>query len=153
MNVVQDPIEVNGDIPIGNNLALVGSGSVFCGETYSDSSLAYNTIQKFINSAKSVEDGGKGGFYIGRYEQGNGNVCKKNQLLYTNLTGSQASAQAQLMYNGNEYITSELISSYAWDTALNFICQTNQEGYLLATVSDSDYSNTNFKEIEKTGEC
>ena len=34
-------------------------------------SIAYNQIQGFKDSATS-----HGGFYIGRYEQGTGNVCK-----------------------------------------------------------------------------
>ena len=50
---------------------------------------------------------------------------------------------AESMYSGNQYITSQLISSYAWDTALNYICQTNEEEYLLATTNDSAYGNIN----------
>src|SRR5699024_9206449 len=42
------------------------------GEGYS-SSVAYGTIGKFKSSANKY-----GGFYIGRYEQGTGNVIKKN---------------------------------------------------------------------------
>ena len=59
--------------------------------------------------------------------------------------------QAEAMYSGNSYVTSELISSYAWDTALNYICQTNEEGYLLATTTDSAYGNIGTDNQEKTG--
>ena len=49
---------------------------------------------------------------------------------------------ARMMYTGEDAtVVSELVSSYAWDTALNFICQTNEEGYLLATTKDSTYGN------------
>ncbi len=33
---------------------------------------------------------GNGGFYIGRYEQGTGNVCKKGVELYRNITRNKA---------------------------------------------------------------
>ena len=55
------------------------------------------------------------------------------------------------MYRENEFVTSELISSYAWDTALNFICQTNEEGYLLATTTDKDYGNIRTSSKKQTG--
>ncbi len=55
------------------------------------------------------------------------------------------------MYSGNEFVTSELISSYAWDTALNFICQTNEEGYLLATTKGKAYGNIGTDIRTQTG--
>ena len=55
------------------------------------------------------------------------------------------------MYSGNGYVTSELISSYAWDTALNFICQTNTAGYTLATTASSSYGNINTGSRKNTG--
>ena len=53
------------------------------------------------------------------------------------------------MYSENQYVTSELISSYAWDTALNFICQ--NYGYYLATTTDSKYGNINTNSAKNTG--
>ena len=82
-----------------------------------------------------------GGFYIGRYEQGTGNICKEGVTPYTGINKDPAQEQAEAMYDENIYVTSELISSYAWDTALNFICQTNSEGYKLATTTDRNYGN------------
>ena len=93
-----------------------------------------------------------GGYYIGRYEQGEGNVCKSGANPYTNITRDQAKSQSEVMYSGNSYITSELISSYAWDTALNFICQTNSAGYVLATTNSKNYGNINTNKIKRTGE-
>ena len=110
-------------------------------------SVAYNQIDAFKTSATNNK-----GFYIGRYEQGEGNVCKAGVNPYTRITRDEAKTQAEAMYNGNSYVTSELISSYAWDTALNFICQTNEEGYLLATTTDSTYGNIGTSSKTQTGE-
>ena len=110
-------------------------------------SVASGTIGAFKTSATS-----KGGFYIGRYEQGTGNVCKKNVEPYVNVTRDTANTKAKAMYSNNSYVKSELISSYAWDTALNFICQTNSAGYTLATTTSSSYGNINTSTPTKTGE-
>ena len=102
-----------------------------------------------------VNPDGNGGFYIGRYEQGTGNVCKYNQTPYVNVTRDQAKSQAKAMYSGkNNNVVSELISSYAWDTALNFICQTNVdsgEGYTLARTTSSSYGNIGTGSRKNTG--
>ena len=110
-------------------------------------SIASSTIGAFKTSATT-----KGGFYIGRYEQGTGNVCKAGVEPYVSVTRDTANTQAKAMYNGNSYVTSELISSYAWDTALNFICQTNTEGYTLATTKDDTYGNIDTSNPTTTGE-
>ena len=111
-------------------------------------SVAKNQIDAFKTSA--IENKG---FYIGRYEAGtetertaNTNslsipLVQADKYPYVYLTRDQAKIQSETMYNGNEFVTSELVSSYAWDTALNFICQTNEEGYLLATTTNSNYGN------------
>ena len=132
-NIVQEPVEVSGDSVID---------SYYYGE--GKAGIAKNTIEAFKTSATN-----KGGFYIGRFEQGTGNICKKNIVPYVQITRDQANGQAKAMYNENNYVTSELISSYAWDTALNFICQTNEEGYILATTTDDNYGN--FSTFVNTG--
>lgn len=138
------PTEVKGDVAI--NTYYYGEGD--------SRSVAYDTINDFIASAsqKSEENvNGHGGFYIGRYEQGENNVCKAGVNPYVSVTRDQAKTQAESMYSGNTYVTSELISSYAWDTALNFICQTNEEGYLLAITTDSTYGNIGTSSLTQTG--
>ncbi len=106
-------------------------------------SVSSGQVEAFLSSAKPVSEGGHGGFYIGRYEQGEGNVCKAGVTPYVNVTRNTAKTQVETMYSGKTEIkaTSELISSYAWDTALNYICQTNSVGYTLATTTDSNYGN------------
>ena len=107
----------------------------YYGESNSNS-VAYSQIGAFKDSVSK-----NGGFHIGRYEQGTGNVCKAGVTPYLNITLTNAKSQAEAMYNGNSYVTSELISSYVWNTALNFICQTNSAGYTLATTTSSRYGN------------
>ena len=88
-------------------------------------------IDAFKNSANS-----NGGYYIGRYEAGdalatstsrtsstsdsNPIVCKTGVYPYNWITQLQAASLCQNMYNSNNF-TSDLINSYAWDTAIMFI--------------------------------
>ena len=137
--------EINGDDAIDS---FYGEGNA--------NSVAKDQIEGFKTSATT-----NGGYYIGRYEAGTeiertsaGDslttpLVQANKNAYVWVTRDQAKTQAEAMYSGNSYVTSELISSYAWDTALNFICQTNEEGYLLAITTDSAYGNirTNTKEL------
>ena len=144
-NVVAEPTPVNGDD------AIAGPNAETYNEYYygeeNENSVAKEEIEAFKTSATTSK-----GFYIGRYEQGEGNVCKAGVNPYINITRDEAKTQAETMYNGNSYVTGQLISSYAWDTALNFICQTNGEGYLLATTTDEAYGNINTSNITQTGE-
>ena len=120
---------------------LVSGDSVIDSNYYGEGdsrSVAKDQIEAFKTSATN-----NNGFYIGRYEQGSGNVCKENVSSYVNVNRNQAKQQAEAMYNGNGYVTSQLISSYAWDTALNFICQTNTDGYLLSTNVNSSINDYN----------
>ena len=65
--------------------------------------IAKDQIGAFKTSATT-----KGGFYIGRYEQGMGNVCKAGLEPYDNITRNQAKTYSEDMYRGNTYVTSEL---------------------------------------------
>ena len=125
-------------------------GNYFYGE--GDSRAVQTHIEDLKSSTKPISEGGYGGFYIGRYEQGEGNICKANVTPSVNYTRNEAKSLADSMYSGNKYVTSELISSYAWDTALNFICQTNEAGYLLANTTSSTYGNISTGNPTKTGE-
>ena len=137
--------EVNGDSAIS---------SYYYGEGDSRS-VASTQIAAFKASASPKSEAnpdGNGGFYIGRYEQGTGNVCKAGVTPYADVTRDTAKSQAEAMYSGkNNNVVSELISSYAWDTALNFICQTNSAGYILATTTSSNYGNIGTGSRKNTG--
>ena len=138
-----------------------GISNQFYGEE-NENSVAKDRIDSFKASATN-----NGGFYIGRYEAGTQTertetttslttpLVQANMYPYINVTRDQAKMQAETMYSGDEYVVSELISSYAWDTALNFICQTNVgmgKGYTLAMTNENTYANIGTRERTKTGE-
>ena len=153
-NTVQEPTTITGDEVVSGN-----SGQYYYGEGATqdkdgNSITPVSTkIEEFLNSAKAVTEGGNGGFYIGRYEQGEGNVCKAGVNTYVNVTRDTAKTQAEAMYTDKEQygVTSELISSYAWDTALNFICQNSEHGYTLATTTEDTYGNIGTNNKTQTG--
>ena len=96
-----------------------------------------NTIAKSITNFKNsvVQNGG---YYIGRYEARTATArsAKDNALtqitekgtenVYNYVTQLQAAQLSQNMYNSDKF-TSDLMNSYAWDTATVFIqnCGTN----------------------------
>ena len=143
-NVVKEPTEVNEDEAINGNF--YGEGATQDKDGNPITTVAKDQIEAFKTSATT-----KGGFYIGRYEQGEGNVCKAGVNAYTDVTRDQAKAQSKAMYKDNDFVVSELISSYARDTALNFMCQNHTEGYKIATTNDKTYGNINTTKKELTG--
>lgn len=119
-----------------------------------------NTIAKDINKFKeSVKN--NGGYYLARYEAGDSTtenertssssqtvtpVFKDNNIVYTNITQPNAATLMRNLYsNQNENYMSDLVNSYAWDTAIKFI----QE------FSDSNYSNQSPRQttLAKTGQA
>ncbi len=99
--------------------------------TYNSSYKATEVEDKNIEEFKKQTNLAKG-YYIGRYEMGQGGVCKANQTVYNNVTRNQAKEESQNLYNevkkGTETIyTSDLINSYAWDTAIVYIMKTTGE--------------------------
>lgn len=83
---------------------------------------AKNTIAQNINDFKnSVKK--YGGYYIARFESSQNVTTNKveskyNQTVWTNITQIDAGKMCQNLYEG---IYSDLINSYAWDTAILFI--------------------------------
>ena len=90
-----------------------------------------NTVAKNITNFKNSVKA-NGGYYIGRYEArtttartASGNALtqiteKGTDQVYNYVTQKQAAEQAQGMYTNNNF-TSDLMNSYAWDTAITFI--------------------------------
>ncbi len=93
-----------------------------------------NTTAKDIQVFKlSVSQ--NGGYYIGRYEartkerrtvktdeKGLGQVTvKKDEYIYNWVTVQQAAKLSKEMYKEDKNFTSDLINSYAWDTAIVFL--------------------------------
>ena len=98
-----------------------------------------NTVAKNITNFKNSIVS-NGGYYIGRYEArtttartATNNALtqiteKETDQVYNYVTQLQAASQAQNMYNSSKF-TSDLINSYAWDTATLFLqtCGTNEK--------------------------
>ena len=142
-------------------------------KTSSTSSSYYQELLSTTSStntkAKDLEDFvtrvlSSGGYYIGRYEAGdayaldsertdstsdtNPIVSKTGVYPYNYITQTQASSLCQGMYNSdtNNNFQSDLINSYAWDTAIVFIEEFS---------GDTDYSRQNKLQstLAKCGEA
>ena len=121
----------------------------------------YNNFSETLPTDEEASVNANGGYYIGRFEAGdkvsteakkmreNGDSqsnevsIKKGQAPYNYISYDNLKSLAEGMNAAQNYTTAttKLVGSYAWDTALNYICQTNEEGYMLATTTDSTYGN------------
>lgn len=119
--------QVQGDLDEGTNSYIIGRKS----------NMDYAFVEAILEEEKkSVEK--YGGYYIGRYEAGIerneartaddiGNVedeviIKKDKNVYNYISQIEAKEKAESFYNKEtDGVISKLCSSYAWDTALNFI--------------------------------
>ena len=110
-----------------------------------------------------------GGYYIGRYEAGdkesteaktmreggasqeNTITIKKGQAPYNYITQANAKTKAEEMDTAQGYGTAitRLVSSYAWDTAINFIQIKNSD--YETNLTEGNYSDTTFKYTDITG--
>ena len=165
-NLSRRTFTASGATEVSGDDGIQGPGRYYFYGEGNSSSVASGQIGAFKASAEAVVNGGKGGFYIGRYEIGTEEerttrfdplttpLVQANKYPYVYVKRDQAKSQIEAMYNSNNNVESELISSYAWDTALNFICQTNVgsgEGYNLAMTTSSQYGNINTGSRQNTG--
>ena len=108
-------------------------------------------IEKFKTSANSNH-----GYYIGRYEAGktgdNGFVvCKSGQEVWNYITQPKASEVSRNMYGSEAKVTSDLINSYAWDTAIVFIQKCGTESNSLTYSQTAGLSSTSTSNPQTTG--
>lgn len=106
-----------------------------------------NEIVEQVKKEK-LSIGKYGGYYIGRYEVGNEDntaVIKAEQEPYTDIYWYQSYELAKGI-GGGKGATTYLCSSYAWDTAINFIQNTGTENY--ATTRDGFNENWLDKEVK-----
>ena len=116
-----------------------GTPSAYSGSYTEDTVKSHNSSYK-NTIAKDIEDfkakaNSSYGYYIGRYEAGDATAttsehpssgttnpitCKRGVYPYSYLTQSQASSLCQEMYISS-FFESDLMNSYAWDTAIVFI--------------------------------
>ena len=123
--------------------------------TYSDSDTA-NGINADVSKeivaqikAEKASVAQYGGYYIGRYEVGRNSdtaVVKYNQTPYASITWSTAYGLAKKIITNSE-VNSYLCSSYAWDTAVNFI-QNNSTAKNYATSIEGFNGNWNSQEVK-----
>ena len=132
------------------------SGSYTEDTTASHKSGCKNAIAKDIEEFKtSVKN--NHGYYIGRYEAGKTDndgfmVCKSGQEVWNNITQPKASELSRDMYKSEPKVTSDLINSYAWDTAIVFVqkCGTESNSSTYSrTVGQSSTSNLQATGINK----
>ncbi len=130
--------------------------------------MEYNTTQSNA-IAKDIGDfctkaNLNGGYYIGRYEART-KIERKNQTddlttvtlkvddyVYNYVSQSQASERCQNMYTDKPY-ESDLVNSYAWDTAIIFFQEFGEkENYANETSVNSSLANTGTSGTSYTGE-
>ena len=109
-----------------------------CPENYSDNGLTYAVVNEIVAQVKAEKDSVRrnGGYYIGRYEVGDENgtgtaVIKADQTPMANIIWSTAYSKAKGI-GGGTGATTYLCSSYAWDTAINFIQNNGFQNYAKA---------------------
>ena len=115
-------VEVDG---VDNSRASKDELTLTCPENYSDNGLTYAVVNEIVAQVKAEKDSVRrnGGYYIGRYEVGDENgtaVIKADQTPMANIIWSTAYSKAKGI-GGGPGATTYLCSSYAWDTAINFI--------------------------------
>ena len=120
------------DIALGRYIFTKNSDGTITTSEYSGS-YTEDTVSSYGNAiAKDIEQFKKSvkeinhGYYIGRYEAGKtGNdgfmVCKSEQEVWNNIKQPKASEVSRNMYGSEAKVTSDLINSYAWDTAIVFV--------------------------------
>ena len=155
--------------------------SEYSGSNTEDTTASHNSsrenaiakdIEKFKTSANSNH-----GYYIGRYEAGvvdynssvstsNSNyetnwtgytgdniklVCKKEQQVWNYVTQNKASELSRDMYKSESKVKSDLINSYAWDTAIVFIQKCGTESNSSTYSKTDGQSSTSTREPQTTG--
>jgi len=146
----------------GNKSAYSGS---YVEEDANDESTLTNTENKAI--AKNITNfknsvAANGGYYIGRYEARTTTArSSKDDVLtqitekgtdsvYNYVTQKQAAEQAQNMYNSNKF-TSDLMNSYAWDTATLFLQTCGEEKYSRKTSVNNSLASRGTNSLDYTG--
>ena len=110
------------------------------------SGLTLDILNAIVNQISSEKASVKkyNGFYIGRYEVGEGNVIRQYRVPWTNIRWSKAYSNVNSIDVGSSSV-SYLCSSYARDTALNFI-QNNSEFTTYASSRENGINGTNINE-------
>ena len=107
----------------GDQLKRSSSESDYFTEGLKDSSTK-NTHAKDIEDFKNKVTNTTHGYYIGRYESrknGTQVTVKASDTVYNNITQPNAATVSRGMYSSDSNFESDLMNSYAWDTAIVFL--------------------------------
>ena len=121
-------------------------GSVMLSDYDKGNGITSDILKEIVKQISSEKNSVKkyGGFYIGRYEVGEGNVITQYKEPSARLLWSNAYKNAKNIDVGSASV-SYLSSSYARDTALNFI-QNNSEFKSYASTRDNGSKGTDINE-------
>ena len=114
-----------------------------------------NTVAKNITNFKNSVTA-KGGYYIGRYEARKNTTSGKltevnSDSVWNNITQLGAATQARNMYDEQQPFTSDLMNSYAWDTAITFIQKcTDKTNYASQNSLNTSLSQTGTNTLTET---
>ena len=112
-----------------------------------------NTIAKNITNFKNSVTT-NGGYYIGRYEARKNSdktiTEKGTDQIYNYVKQPQAAKLSQEMYNSNKF-TSDLMNSYAWDTATLFLQTCGEEKYSRKTSVNKSLASRGTNSSDYTG--
>ena len=106
-----------------------------------------NTVAKNITNFKNSVNA-NGGYYIGRYEARKNTTSGKltevkNDSVWSLISQPDAATQARNMYDEQKPFTSDLMNSYAWDTAITFIQKcTDKTNYANQTSLNKSFLST-----------
>ena len=106
----------------GDQLKTSSSASNYFTEGLKDSTTS-NTHAKDIEDFKNKVTNTTHGYYIGRYEarkNGTQVTVKASDTVYNNITQPDAATVSRGMYSDSNF-ESDLMNSYAWDTAIVFL--------------------------------
>ena len=117
------------------------------------------TILEVTDNNQNLESVNKyGGYYIGRYEAGDGEatspriysasdtntlVSKKGAYSYIYISCNGAKSLSSEMYSENDAVTSQLITGAGWDRVLNWIIETREKTENEALVNSCSWGNYN----------
>ncbi|MCI9246137.1 MAG: Ig domain-containing protein [Clostridia bacterium] len=111
----QDANNYTQEVSIGSHIKYT-----FIERRYNFGNTASKNLENFV--MRTQKDGG---YYLGRYEvsQGNDNKAKSqyDKVVWSGITQPDAAKNCKNMYNGSNYVESDLVNSYAWDTTIIFI--------------------------------
>ena len=101
------------------------------------------SLEEFVTSVEKNH-----GYYLARYEAGKGTDGKpvsKEGDVWNYITQADASVATRKMYDGEKNYTSDLVNSYAWDTAIVYIQAMGNENYANAYDGNKILNRTGVK--------